>query len=124
MSDSPWLTPGAKPSPYHAATAVASSPHAVTAPVVTGPQISGLQKNPNGTASLVIGIVVLAGAAIPFTNTVTFVTFLLPLILGIVSVRRPNAVKRAAVGGIATSSAAVIVAIILIAVYNAIFFSS
>jgi hypothetical protein len=119
MSNSPWLTPGAKPSPYHAVVGVVPGP-----PVVGQSMIVGPPRNSAGTASLVTGIVVLAGTAIPYANSLAFLTFLLPLILGIVGVRHRGAPRKAAIAGIVCACASVVSAIVLIVVYNAVFSGS
>jgi hypothetical protein len=119
MSNSPWLTRDAKPSPYHAVVGVVAGP-----PVVGQSMIVGPPRNAAGTASLVTGIAVLAGTAIPYANSLAFVTFLLPLILGIVGVRRRGVPRKAAVAGIVCACASVVSTIIMINVYNAVFSGS
>ena len=74
-----------------------------------------------GIAALIIGIVALIGAFIPFVNYVSGVLAVVGIILGIIAVTRKNKPKKAATSGLIISVIALILSIVLALSYTAAF---
>jgi LytS/YehU family sensor histidine kinase len=77
---------------------------------------SNLKRNGLGTAALVLGIVAIAGAFIPFLNIASLIIGIVGLILGIVGLFLKEKAKGRALAGTIISLVAVIVSIIVLSV--------
>lgn len=92
--------------------------------------MSDLQSNPEvkkasnglGTAALVLGIIGLVAAFIPFLNYGSGVIPFVGLILGIIALSKKNVKKSTALAGTIVSAVAVILSIIMAIVYTGLFF--
>lgn len=74
-----------------------------------------------GIASLVLGILTVAGFAVPFLNYVTIATGVVGLILGVVGLVIKFRPRKAAVTGVVLSGLGLVLSIILVVVYAAVF---
>jgi hypothetical protein len=74
-----------------------------------------------GIASLILGILTMAGFAVPFLNYVTIATGIVGVILGIVGLVIKYRPRKAAVAGVILSGLGLILSTILVVVYAAIF---
>lgn len=77
-----------------------------------------------GIAALILGILALVGAVIPFLNYVAWVLGLVGLILGIIALVQKNRRKGVALAGTIVSAVAIILSIVLAIVYTAAFASA
>ncbi|WP_251439052.1 MmpS family transport accessory protein [Microbacterium sp. USTB-Y] len=77
-----------------------------------------------GIAALILGIVALVGAVIPFLNYVAWVVGVVGLILGIIALVQKNRRKGVAVAGTIVSGVAIILSIVLAIVYTVAFASA
>lgn len=77
-----------------------------------------------GVAALILGIVALVGAVIPFLNYVAWVVGVVGLILGIIALVQKNRRKGVAVAGTIISGVAIILSIVLAIAYTAAFASA
>lgn len=95
-------------------------PPAQNAPPVTA-QPQRPAGNGFGIAALVLGIVTMAGFAIPFLNFATIATGIAGIVLGIIGLVVKFKPRKAAVAGVVLSGLGLILSIILVAVYAAAF---
>lgn len=72
-----------------------------------------------GVASMVLGIVTMAGFAIPILNTVGIIIGIVGLVLGIIGLVIKFKPRKAAIAGVILSGLGLILSIILVAVYTA-----
>lgn len=86
---------------------------------------TGIQRsNGLGTAALVLGIIGLVFAFIPFLNYGSGIIPFVGLILGIVALAKKNVKKTVALVGTVLSALAVILSIVMAVVYTGLFFSA
>lgn len=85
------------------------------------PQQPARGGNGFGIAALVLGIVSVAGFAIPFVNYVTIVTGLAGLVLGIVGLVVKFRPRKAAVAGVILSGIGLVLSVVLAVIYTAAF---
>lgn len=85
------------------------------------PQSQRSAGNGFGIAALVLGIVTMAGFAIPFLNFATIATGIAGLVLGIIGLVIKFKPRKAAIAGVILSGLGLILSIILVAVYAAAF---
>lgn len=97
--------------PYPPAPTLPQAPQPLQRPVGNG----------FGIASMILGIVTMAGFAIPFLNYLTIVTGLAGVILGIVGLVIKFRPRKAAIAGVILSGLGLLLSIILVVVYVAAF---
>jgi hypothetical protein len=85
--------------------------------VATAPRGNGF-----GVAAVILGVVSAAGAFIPFLNYFCVLVAFVGLTLGIVGLVVKNRLRGAAIAGVILSAIGLIVSIIMVIVYTAVFF--
>ncbi|CAN5267902.1 hypothetical protein BH09ACT1_BH09ACT1_12100 [soil metagenome] len=98
---------------------IASPPVATASPAEQLPQPKA--GNGFGLAALILGIVTMAGFAIPFVNFVSIGTGVIGLALGIIGMIIKFRPRKAALAGVILSGLGLILSIILVVVYTAAF---
>ncbi|RIJ44966.1 DUF4190 domain-containing protein, partial [Clavibacter lycopersici] len=105
------------------------APGGYAPPMPAPPSATGQPPRPRGSkglaiASLVVGIVTVVGALIPFLNYVVFVPAVAAVVLGIVSLARRMDGKPLAVTGIVLGAVGFVLSVVLAIVYTVLFVGS